>query len=43
MKEHMTGITVSKDYDGNIRTPYSDLNYAFRKATGQKTNPEMWD
>lgn len=43
MKEHMTGITVSKDYDGNIRIPYSDLNYAFRKATGQKTNPEMWD
>lgn len=43
MREHMTGITVSKDYEGNIRVPYSDLNYAFRKATGQKTNPEMWD
>lgn len=43
MREHMIGITVSKDYDGNIRTPYSDLTYAFRKATGQKINSEMWD
>lgn len=37
----MMGITVSKDLDGNIRIPYSDLNYAFRIATGQKTNPEI--
>jgi hypothetical protein len=43
MREHLTGITVSMDTNGNIRTPFSDLNYAFRKVTGQKTNPEMWD
>ena len=43
MKECMTGVTLRYDSDGNIRIPYSDLNYAFKKATGQKTNPEMWD
>jgi hypothetical protein len=32
MREHMTGITLIKDYDGKIRIPYSDLNYAFKKC-----------
>jgi hypothetical protein len=43
MSEHLTGITVSKNYDGKIRIPYSDLNYAYKKASGLKTNPEEWD
>jgi hypothetical protein len=43
MKEHMTAITITPSCDGKVRIPYSDLEYAFRKATGQRTNPEMWD
>jgi hypothetical protein len=43
MDEYLRGITVSKDVDGKIRVPFGDLNYAYRKATGQKTHPEEWD
>jgi hypothetical protein len=43
MRNHMTGITISLDCDGKIRIPYSDLNYAFRKITGQKISPDVWD
>ncbi|GEM_PF-6757624 len=39
----MAKMIVGKDYDGNIRIQYSDLNYSFRKATGQKTNYWMGD
>ncbi len=43
MIKHLGAITISRDLDGKTRVPFSDLNYAFRKATGQRTNPEMWD
>jgi len=43
MKKEPNIITLSPDKDGRIRTPFSDLDYAFRKVTGQKTSPEEWD
>jgi len=43
MTKHLRAITVSIDRDGKERIPYSDLNYAHKKATGQKTTPEEWD
>lgn len=43
MIKHLGEITVSRDSDGITRIPYSDLNYAFKKAIGKRTSPEEWD
>ena len=43
MCSEMTGVTVSKDFDGKIRTPFRDLSYAYKRVLGMKTHPEEWD
>ncbi|MBS3091189.1 hypothetical protein J4217_01945 [Candidatus Pacearchaeota archaeon] len=43
MEKHIQGITQSYDKDGQIRIPISDLECAYREATGERTNIGEWD
>ncbi len=43
MSKHLNGITISRDGEGQIRIPYSDLEYAHKKAIGNKTKEGAWD
>lgn len=43
MVDYLQGITMSRDANGDLRTPYSDLEYAHRMVLGKKPPIELWD
>ncbi|VVB80303.1 Uncharacterised protein [uncultured archaeon] len=43
MCKELGPTTISIDADGKVRTPFGDLDYAYKKVIGIRTHPEEWD